>query len=350
MEEVKKTKLDKAIKVLKIVMISIIIFVGVLYYGVRIWFKAPMTAYYNASTQAFLIPGLNDNFVPQGFCYDEQETQYLVSGYDSMGKASSIYVVNDEKDAEKVPTKRVALAKSNGDVFDGHAGGVAINGDYVYLANGQRIYVFSYDEIKSAKNGAVVKYLGYKKIQSEKEDGDAVSASFVHTYNDKLYVGEFHDGGAYKVDPDHKVVTNAGDTRHALMLEYELDGNAPFGIAVAPTRAFAIPNKVQGVCVDGDIIYCSTSYGLAFSEIYKYDLSKAANEGTKDVVGYNIPLYSLDRVSHVKTYTTAPMAEELVYKDGKLYIMSEFACNKYIVGKFVDGKYCYATDLSKMQA
>ncbi|MBO5223195.1 MAG: hypothetical protein J6C23_01620 [Clostridia bacterium] len=348
MEEVKNEKLEKTMKVLKIVMLSILIFVGVVYYGIQIWFRLPMTSYYNASTKEFVIPGLNDNFVPQGFCYDEKETQYLVSGYDSTGKASSIYVVNDEKDEEKVPTKRVALAKKNGDVFDGHAGGVAINGDFVYLANGQRIYVFSYDEIKSAQNGATVKYLGYKKIQSENEDGDAVSASFVHTYNGKLYVGEFHDGGKYKADPSHKVVTKAGDTRNALMLEYELDDSAPYGIAIAPTRVFAIPNKVQGVCVDGDTIYCSTSYGLAFSEIYRYDLSKAANEGVKAVVGYDVPLYSLDRTSHVKTYTTAPMAEELVYKDGKLYIMSEFACNKYIMGKFVEGKYCYATDLTKM--
>ncbi len=346
MEEVKKTKLEKAMKVLKIVMLSILIFVGVLYYGIQIWFKVPVTAYYNASTQAFEIPGLNDNFVPQGFCYDEKETQYLMSGYDSTGAASSIYVINDEKDEVKVATKRVRLAKKNGDKFDGHAGGVAINGDYVYLANGQRIYVFSYNEIKSAKNNDVVKFLGYKELKS---DNDSVSASFVHTYNGKLYVGEFHDGGQYKVNPAHKITTNAGDTRHALMLEYDLtDNDEDYGISTVPACAYAIPNKVQGVCVDGDTIYCSTSYGLTFSEIYKFDLSKKASEGTKNVIGYDLPLYSLDRVSHVRTYTTAPMAEELVYKDGKLYIMSEFACNKYIMGKFVEGKFCYATDLSKM--
>ncbi len=349
MEEVKKTKLEKAMKVLKIVMLCIVIFAGVLYYGIRIWFKVPMTSYYNASTQAFVIPGLNDDFVPQGFCYDEVETQYLISGYDSTGDSSSIYVVNDEKDEAKVATKRVRLAKSNGDKFTGHAGGVALNGDYVYLANGQRIYVFSYDEIKNAKNNATVKFIAYKKIQAQDNENDSVSASFVHTYNGKLYVGEFHDGGKYKADPSHRVTTNAGDTRHALMLEYDLNvTDSQYGIATNPTRVFAIPNKVQGVCVDGDTIYCSTSYGLTFSEIYKFDLSKAVLEGEKTVLGQTLPLYSLDRVSHVKTYTTAPMAEELVYKDGKLYIMSEFACNKYIMGKFVDGKYCYATDLDKM--
>ncbi len=261
------------------------------------------------------------------------------------GSASSIYVVNDENDEEKVATKRVRLAKDNGKAFTGHAGGVAINGEFVYLANGSRVYVFSYDDIKTAKNNGVVKYMGYKELKSE---NDEVSASFVHTYNGKLYVGEFHDGGKYKVNPKHKITTKAGEKRNALMLEYDLVDSEEFGIAQVPTKAYAIPNKVQGVCVDGSTIYCSTSYGLAFSEIYTFDLTKCVYELDKDVIGYNVPVYSFDKVSHLKTYTTAPMSEELVYKDGKLYIMSEFACNKYIMGKFVDGKYCYATDLSKM--
>jgi hypothetical protein len=208
--------------------------------------------------------------------------------------------------------------------------------------------VFSYNEIKSAKNGDTVKYLGYKKIQSESNSSDSVNASFVHTYNGKLYVGEFHDGGKYKVNPDHKVTTKAGDKLNALMLEYELNPYSEFGMEGKASRAFAIPDKVQGVCIDGDYIYCSTSYGLTFSRIHKFDLTKSVLEGDKNVVDQTLPVYSLDRVSKVKTYVTAPMSEELVYKDGRLYIMSEFACNKYIMGKFVDGKYCYATDLSKM--
>lgn len=349
MEEAKKTKLEKVMKVLKITMLTILILAGVLYYGVRIYFKTPITNYYNASAKAFVIPGLNDDFVPQGFCYDENETQYLISGYNSQGKASSIYVVNDEKDEEQTPTKRVSLAKADGKAFTGHAGGVAINGDYVYLANGQYIYVFLYSDIKQAKNGDKVCIIGSKPIKSSSGD-DAVSASFVHTCGDKLYVGEFHDGGKYKVNPAHKETTPTGEKRNALMLEYDLNvADSEYGIAKKPNCVFAIPNKVQGVCVDGDKIYLSTSYGLSFSQIFKYDLAKSKLvSGEKTVLGQSLPLYYFDRACYDKTYKTAPMAEELVYKDGKLYIMSEFACNKYIMGKFVDGKYCYATDLSKM--
>ena len=343
MGENKKGK--KALKVLSIVMLSIIGFFVVVIAGVNVWFRAPMGSYYSASEKAFTIPGLSDNFVPQGFCYDEVEKQYLMSGYDSTHKASSIYVVHDEKDSEQVPAKQVLLLKKNGEDFTGHAGGVTQAGDYVYVASGSRLYVYSYADVKNAQDGDSIRYLGYKSITSANDD---VNASFVHSSNGKLYVGEFHDGKNYIVSPEHKITTQNGDVLNALMLEFDLDPTAEFGIAQNPTRAFAIPNKVQGVCIEGDYIYCSTSYGLSFSQIYKFDLTKSVYEFNKTVLEKEIPLYSLDSVSLEKIYKTAPMSEELVYKDGKLYIMSEFACNKYIMGKFVEGQYCYATDLEKM--
>ena len=44
----------------------------------------------------------------------------------------------------------------------------------------------------------------------------------------------------------------------------------------------------------------------------------------------------------VDTIQAPPMAEELVYLDGKIYIMNESACNKYIFGKFTYGYHVYA--------
>jgi hypothetical protein len=58
----------------------------------------------------------------------------------------------------------------------------------------------------------------------------------------------------------------------------------------------------------------------------------------------------MDRTSLEATYKIAPMSEELFMKDGKLYIMCESACSKYIFGNFIGGRWCYATDLTKMKA
>ena len=68
------------------------------------------------------------------------------------------------------------------------------------------------------------------------------------------------------------------------------------------------------------------------------------------IIGRELPLYALDSVSLEATYKIAPMSEELFMKDGKLYIMCESACSKYIFGNFIGGRWCYATDLSDMKA
>ena len=60
-----------------------------------------------------------------------------------------------------------------------------------------------------------------------------------------------------------------------------------------------------------------------------------------------VPLYVLDGSTLKGDIKLAPMAEEIVIENGKLYTMCESATNKYIFGKFTSAKYCYATDLSK---
>lgn len=42
------------------------------------------------------------------------------------------------------------------------------------------------------------------------------------------------------------------------------------------------------------------------------------------------------------------MAEEIVTVDGRMYIMCESASNKYFFGNLIGGKWCYRTDLEKM--
>ena len=48
------------------------------------------------------------------------------------------------------------------------------------------------------------------------------------------------------------------------------------------------------------------------------------------------------------TFDAAPMAEEIVFVNGKLLIMSESASMKYIFGNFTGGRWCYATDVGKL--
>lgn len=61
-------------------------------------------------------------------------------------------------------------------------------------------------------------------------------------------------------------------------------------------------------------------------------------EGKIELGGKEVPIYYLDKSNLVNTVTVPPMSEEIVYKDGKIYIMCESASNKYIFGKLTSGR------------
>lgn len=59
--------------------------------GARCYFRTPVSAYYGASEKAFVIPGLSDNLIPQGFDYVESEGIYLIGGYQKDVSYSHVY-------------------------------------------------------------------------------------------------------------------------------------------------------------------------------------------------------------------------------------------------------------------
>ena len=346
MEKVKMSPKKKALLIVGIVLGSLLLLVGLVLLGLRAYMRWPVSDYYKASEKAFVIPGLGDDFVPQGFCYDEEKDHFLLSGYSSSNAASPIYVVDRESGELK---KTVLLAEEDGAPFTGHAGGVAIYNDYVYVAGGsdQCLFVFSYAELLAAEEGGSVRCKGEFSVKVS--DTDYLDVSFVTVYEDRIILGEFYYEPAYPTLDSHKITTAAGDKNNALAVEFALLPDAEFGIDQTPLKAYSMREKVQGLCVTEDKIYLSTSWGLGFSYLYEYDRAKLASEGTINVLGAELPLISLDSASLSAEYKIPPMSEELVMLDGRMYVMCESACNKYIFGKFTSGKWCYSTDLSEMK-
>ena len=103
------------------------------------------------------------------------------------------------------------------------------------------------------------------------------------------------------------------------------------------------------MCFNGDEVYVSCSYAVAFSDIWLYSLEKSDTGAKFTFLGDELPLYELDSASLKKDYKIAPMSEELAYVGGKVYVMCESASDKYIFGKLTGGEWCYATDFSKMK-
>lgn len=344
MNQAKRFSIRRPLQLIVLGLMALFLLACIAVLGFRAFVMLPVTDYYLASDRAFEIPGLEDGAVPQGFCHDAANACFLMSGYSNDGEASRIYVI----DAESGELRHsVALKKENGKAFKGHVGGVAVFGDYLYVAGGGDgcIYVFDYATVISGTESATV--IGTVPLSLGAED--EISASFVFTDGTRLIVGEFYRADGYDTPESHHVTTKNGDLNRALALEFTLSADCELGIAPNPTCAYSLPDQVQGVCVDGDKIYLSTSWGLSFSYIYEHDMTKLSDEGTITLQGNELPLFALDSGSLTETYQLPPMAEEIAMLDGRLFVVGESASEKYIFGKFTEGKWCYSTDLSEMK-
>lgn len=320
------------------------VLVALVLLGARLYFRIPVRDYYRASEHGFQIPDCNRGFVAQGIAYDGETDLFLVNGYQKDNIASPIYLVAW---GARKPDKTIRMALPDGSAYTGHAGGIAGYGDYIYVADGEkrRLLVFSRQSIYDAADGDSVAAIG--TFDTAVSDEDYIGPAFVTVDGDRLVTGEFYRNPNYQTPESHKFTTLSGDYQQALAVEYKLDGQARYGIEPTPVKVYTLPDLAQGMCFDGGRIYVSTSWGTALSHIYQYDESRLQLQGNITLLGMELPLYALDSAALLVDGVIAPMSEEIVIVDGKLYTMCESASNKYIFGKFTSAKWCYATDVEE---
>lgn len=308
-------------KIALIVLISLLALLLLAWGGLNLVKFALYGEYYGAKENVCKNPGLGDGFVCQGIAVSEADGRIFVSGYMKDKSASRIYVTDFDSHAYYVE-----LEKANGKPFTGHAGGVAVTGDTLYIANGGKIYMLSVAEVLAAKEGDSISV----------GEGVAVNsaASFVYTDEQYLYVGEFHDGENYITDHTYQT---ADGMYYAIIERY------PINDLTAPDKVYAIRNKVQGACFtpDGKVML-STSYGLTDSVYYIYNESDATPSGE---VLDGAPVYYLDNCE--RQFKGPAMGEDLDWYGGKVITLSESASDKYIFGKFFFANKIVALDISE---
>ena len=264
-------------------------------------------------------PGLNDGFVHQGICVDDESGKIVLSGYMADHTASRLYVTDTNNNSYYV-----SLNKDN-KAFDGHCGGVAISGDTVYIATDDAMHLIPREELLNAKNGDT---LNIKETIPTNNQ-----ASYIYADNNYLYIGEFHDGNKYVTE--HPYETPDG-LYHAIISRYNLND------LTKPDRVYSVRNKVQGILFAEGKIVLSTSYGIADSVYYVYnEADYIKSEHTLD----GAPVYYVNNPQ--KEFTGPAMAEGLDLYNGKVITMSESASNKYIFGKFFFANKIITLDILK---
>ena len=292
-------------------------------------------------------PGTWTNYVQQGFDRLE-DGKFLVSTYDKGDDKAAIFIIDGKK------SSCVELKNADGTPYLSHAGGVTHYKNWVYVATDN--HVDTEGEVYCTHDNCDTNLDMF--LLSDVVDGDGKATmvdsitvpnrlAYASVYGDMLYVGAFHREGSKYITPEsHHITTPAGDKNTALMMVYEMDENTGKPVHATPEYCYSTLSNVQGMCMsaDGDIIL-STSLGLSNSHLYQYDV-KNTTAGTVTVSGASVPVYHLDSACLIKDVKAPPMAEELVWLDGRVYILTESASMKYLFGKLMSGNRIYSYPLA----
>lgn len=316
-----------ALKSIAVIVCIILLSVTVILAGVNAVFHLIYRDFYKNAERDFLIPGLNSGFVPQGF--DDLGERMLVSGYMKNEKPSRIYVL--DSDGKKKNT--VELYYEDGKPYTTHSGGVDVWGDFVYVSGDAFVEVFSLSDVLDGDGKASVTGVF----------NPGLDAAWCTVMNGYVLMGSFANSGSkdYPPDPCEIFTTPTGEKNVSLIKVFKLDESYPLGISPNAAAAFSSGEKVQGLAfTDAGHVILSKSYGLASSvlEFHKIDTERRGSclDGERE-----IPLFYFDSATLERSVKAPPMSEELIVKDGYVYIMNESACNKYIFGKFIGQYRCH---------
>lgn len=327
---------NKAVRITVITLSIVLGVIIILLAGAKIFERVRYREFYSNANKEFKMPGISDGLVQQGMEYVEEKDVFIICGYMANDSASRVYVVSSDG---KVLSK-TELKNADGSDYTGHTGGIEYYGNNLYITEGTKekgydggLDVFPLNEVLEGKSE--VKRLGRVKTYN--------NPAFCHIYNGYMFVGEFYRENDYETADSHRFTTPCGDKNNCLITVFKLD-NSQFNISKVPVAGITTPDAIQGMYMIGDRqIVLSTSWGLSTSKLYFYDMLYIESYDRTILVD-DIPMsvYHLDSKCLKKTLELPPMAEEMVYKDGKIYVLNESASKKYIFGKFLSANNLYS--------
>ncbi|MBR6571253.1 MAG: hypothetical protein IKK75_12455 [Clostridia bacterium] len=282
--------------------------------------------FYTAGELSHVVPGLKQDFVPQGLTYLPEQGWFLIAGYsDTEGVNSVIFAVDA---STGMMVKEVLLHNVDGSAYTGHAGGIAATARNLFISNNEHLYRISLEKFLALPESGACAFDEAIPVPSR--------ASYCGYADGVLWVGEFQYTG-YNTDRSHYYKTEDG--RHkAWLIGYKLDETQenelrPLagGIAV-PDYVLTTTERIQGMTVKDGSVYLSQSYGRRnSSELLKYRLPIAdAPAAHAEISGVQVPLWTLTSSVQEGRMVMPPMSECLVTVDGAVYVLFESATTKYM--------------------
>lgn len=294
---------------------------------------------YSDYTELCEIPETENGYVPQGYCYNEKEKLHFISYYHD--DAASVISVVDAESSKKIKT--LTLKKSDGKDFTGHAGGIAEDGTYFYLADGKKFYRMPLSVLVETADGDSL-------ILSEKIVTD-VKCSYLNSDGTYIYAGEFYTfttNGSYDTDSSHHVAISLFETSYSRCNAYRISDISDLfsensaDVAV-PEMIFTTPNCVQGFARISDGGFAlSVSYGRDnnSSLMFYEDVTADEADFTVEFGNVSVPAYHLCENTKVTELRQPPLLEGIDDMNGKIAGIFESGAEKYIDSAFIVNSIC----------
>ena len=265
-----------------------------------------------------VIPGLQQGYIPQGLAYDLSKELMFISHY-SEDAPSVVSVVNTV--TGKIVAS-VSLLDANGEPERGHVGGLAVVGDSLIVTSDNRVLRFKLSEFTSKDVAESVAAVSVHSCETKASFG-AESPKF-------LWVGEFALGIKFRTKAGHHMKDRRGVRKLAWVCGYER-----FESMGAPQCVLSVRQKVQGMCVDGNRIYLSVSYGRtkrSLIVVYRNPIGSEPHKMVELDNGTEVPLWFLDGENYVGELGIPPMSEGIVMIGDRLAVLFESGAGKFQVG------------------
>lgn len=286
-----------------------------------------LTVRYGDYKELCKIPELDGGYIPQGYCLSADGGRYCISYYSAKGEASIVSFVSVQTGERQ---KTVRLLNADGSGFKGHAGGIALCGDTLLIANGSKLSCIDLADIAACED--------YGSVNLGDSFELPVNASYLSSDGEYVYVGEFYTytkDDSYKTDDSHHISLSPFERSYSLMCAYTLESIEAFitsGKQSAPAMAFTTPTSVQGVCrLENGAFALSISYGRKYnSYLYTYrDVTEHKPAGQISLVGEQVPLYYLARSSRSSKLTLPPLLEGIAARGNEVTGVFESGAEKY---------------------
>lgn len=265
----------------------------------------PKTAKYDlfrcGTDTGLTIPGLRQNFVPQGIACWEQRNWILLSGYFlpySGGPAAALLAVD-------IPSGKLvgeySLLDEQGRDCAGHFSGVAVAENHLYVTGKNSLYQVKLSEFDRAG--------GKGAVRVSREIPVALSPGSCGYANGILWVCEYFQDTNYTLADDHAIRCEDGQVQHAWMIGYQTDRQGD----LQPYCVFSVPDRIQGVTAleDGRFIM-SQSYGrrnVSSLLVLRDPREHQPPASYVELGGKTVPMWQLDSSEVLDELSMPPMAE-----------------------------------------